>query len=138
MHVTFPFGRDRPLVSTYRDATGVPPGQTALRREAPPTAAVPPAPAADTFPVHPGLTVAAELAARQLSAHALALRLRVPANRITAIVNGRRAITPETALRFGRFFGNAPEFWMDLQTRYDLAVARREHGAEIERDVGPA
>lgn len=137
MHVTFPFGRDRPLVSTYRDGASAAPVNPALRRDQVP-AAVAPEPAADTFPVHPGLTVAAELAARQLSAHALALKLRVPANRITAIVNGRRAISPETALRFGRFFGNAPEFWMDLQTRYDLAVARREHGAEIERDVSPA
>jgi addiction module HigA family antidote len=136
VHVTFPFGRDRPLTSNYRDNAPAP-GNPALRRDQ--AAAAPaPEPATDTFPVHPGLTVAAELAARQLSAHALALRLRVPANRITAIVNGRRAITPETALRFARFFGNPPEFWLDLQTRYDLAVARREHGAEIERDVGPA
>jgi addiction module HigA family antidote len=91
----------------------------------------------DVFPVHPGLTLAAEIAVRSLSAHALALRLRVPANRISGIVNGRRSITPETALRLGRFFGTPPEFWMDLQTRYDLAVARRQLGAEITRDVGP-
>jgi antitoxin HigA-1 len=86
-------------------------------------------------PVHPGRTLAAELAARGLSANALALKLRVPANRISDIVRGQRAISPETALRLGRFFGTSAQFWMNLQTNYDLAVARQTLGAIIEREV---
>jgi antitoxin HigA-1 len=86
-------------------------------------------------PVHPGQTLAAELAARGLSANALALKLRVPANRLTAIVQGKRAISPETALRLGRYFGTSAQFWVNLQANYDLAVARQEFGATIEREV---
>jgi addiction module HigA family antidote len=86
-------------------------------------------------PVHPGKTLAAELEARGLSANALALKLRVPANRLTEIVRGHRAISPETALRLGYCFGNSAQFWVNLQANYDLAVARRELGATIEREV---
>jgi addiction module HigA family antidote len=68
-------------------------------------------------PVHPGKTLAAEIAARDLSAHALALKLRVPANRITEIVAGKRSISAETALRLGRYFGNGGGFWMALQSQ---------------------
>jgi addiction module HigA family antidote len=89
-------------------------------------------------PVHPGRTLAAELAARGLTAGALALKLRVPANRLSDIVRGQRAISPETALRLGRYFGNSPQFWMNLQTAYDLAMARQEIGATIEREVEAA
>jgi antitoxin HigA-1 len=74
-------------------------------------------------PVHPGETLGEELEARGISAHAFALKLRVPANRITEIINGKRCISAETALRLGRYFGNSPEFWMRLQAGYDLAVA---------------
>lgn len=89
-------------------------------------------------PSHPGDTLADELAARGLTANALALKLRVPANRITDIVRGRRAITAETALRLGRYFGTGAKFWVDLQASHDLAVAERALGAIIEKEVDPA
>ena len=89
-------------------------------------------------PVHPGRTVAAELAVRGLTANALALKLRVPANRLSDIVRGHRAISPETALRLGRHFGTGAAFWMNLQANYDLALARQELGATIDREVEAA
>lgn len=89
-------------------------------------------------PSHPGETLADELAARGLTANALALKLRVPANRITDIVRGRRALTAETALRLGRYFGTGAKFWVDLQASYDLAVAERDLGAVIEKEIDPA
>ncbi|MBX9759814.1 MAG: HigA family addiction module antidote protein [Beijerinckiaceae bacterium] len=85
--------------------------------------------------VHPGEILGEEIAARGITAHALALKLRVPANRISGIINGVRAITPETALRLGRYFGNSPSFWMNLQTAYDLQVAERELGRKIDAEV---
>ncbi len=89
-------------------------------------------------PSHPGDTLADELEARGLSANALALNLRVPANRISDIIRGRRALTAETALRLGRYFGTGAKFWVDLQAAYDLAVAERDHGATVNREVDPA
>jgi addiction module HigA family antidote len=89
-------------------------------------------------PVHPGRTLAAELVARGLTAGALALKLRVPANRLSDIVRGQRAISPETALRLGRYFGTGAQFWMNLQANYDLAIARQEMGAIIDREVEAA
>jgi addiction module HigA family antidote len=89
-------------------------------------------------PSHPGDTLADELAARGLTASALALKLRVPANRITDIVRGRRALTAETALRLGRYLGTGGKFWIDLQAAYDLAVAERDFGATIDKEVDPA
>ena len=89
-------------------------------------------------PVHPGRTLAAELAARGLTANALALKLRVPANRLSEILRGHRAISPETALRLGRYFGNRAQFWLDLQSQYEIARVERERGAEITRRVRPA
>jgi len=89
-------------------------------------------------PSHPGETLADELTARGLTANALALKLRVPANRISDIVRGRRALTAETALRLGRYFGTGAKFWVDLQAGYDLAVAERDLGAIIEKEVDPA
>ncbi len=89
-------------------------------------------------PVHPGQTLADEIAARGLTANALALKLRVPANRLTDIVRGRRSISAETALRLGRYFGTSAQFWMNLQANYDLAVAREAFGAAIEREVEAA
>lgn len=86
-------------------------------------------------PIHPGRILKRELAARKLSANRLALALRVPSGRITDILNGKRGITPDTALRFARFFGNSAEFWMNLQTRYDLAIATQELGASIAAEV---
>ena len=72
------------------------------------------------IPVHPGRILKRELEARLLSANRLALALRVPSGRMTMILNGKRAITPETALRLARYFGNSPQFWMNLQTSYDV------------------
>ncbi|HTJ31102.1 MAG TPA: HigA family addiction module antitoxin [Acidobacteriaceae bacterium] len=70
-----------------------------------------------------------------LSQNALAMKLRVPATRIGDIIHNRRGITPDTALRLARFFGNSPEFWLNLQQAYDLSKARMESGSAIEREV---
>lgn len=86
-------------------------------------------------PVHPGRILKRELVARELSANKLALSLRVPSGRITSILNGKRAITPETALRLGCYFGNNAQFWMNLQTRYDLITTERDMGKRIESEV---
>ena len=79
-----------------------------------------------------------ELKARELSANRLALDLSVPSGRITDILNGRRSITADTAVRLGRYFGNRAQFWLDLQSQYDIAVIERERGAEIAKRVRPA
>ncbi len=86
-------------------------------------------------PIHPGRILKRELAACGLSANKLALALHVPSGRITTILNGKRAISPETALRLARFFGNSAQFWMNLQSRYDLAVAEQEMGERIATEV---
>jgi antitoxin HigA-1 len=70
-----------------------------------------------------------------LSQNALAMKIRVPATRIGDIIHGRRGITPDTALRLARFFGNSPEFWLNLQQMYDLSKARLELKKQIEREV---
>ena len=70
-----------------------------------------------------------------LSANALAIELRVPANRIQAIVKGQRAITADTALRLAQYFGNSPEFWLNLQKNYELDSAKREKLTEIQAFV---
>jgi addiction module HigA family antidote len=85
--------------------------------------------------VHPGRTLAAELASRGLSAHALALKLRVPANRLSEIIVGKRGISVETALRLGRYFGTGASFWAQLQTQYDLALAEEQLGKRIDAEV---
>jgi addiction module HigA family antidote len=87
---------------------------------------------------HPGRLLKRELAARGLSANRLALDLGVPSGRITDILNGRRGISADTAVRLGRYFGNGAQFWIDLQSQYDIAVVERERGAEIVRRVHPA
>ena len=86
-------------------------------------------------PVHPGRILKRELEARALSANKLSLSLRVPSGRITSILNAKRAVTPETALRLSRYFGNSAQFWMNLQTRYDLTVAEQEMGERINAEV---
>jgi addiction module HigA family antidote len=86
-------------------------------------------------PVHPGRTLAAELSARGLTANALALKLRVPSNRVSDIVRGNRAISTETALRLGRYFGTGAQFWMNLQVNYDLALAEEKLGDSIAQQV---
>ncbi len=87
---------------------------------------------------HPGRLLKRELVARGLSANRLALSLGVPSGRVTDILNGRRGITADTAVRLGRFFGNSAQFWLDLQGQYDIAVVERDRGAAIARAVHPA
>jgi addiction module HigA family antidote len=87
---------------------------------------------------HPGEYLRDELEARGISAHALSLALRLPASRISQIMRGRRAITPETALRLARYFGGSATIWLRLQTAYDLARAEAELTPRIEAEVTPA
>jgi addiction module HigA family antidote len=86
---------------------------------------------------HPGRLLRRELAVRKISANRLALDIGVPSGRITDILNGRRSISADTAVRLGRYFGNRPQFWLDLQAQFDIAVVERDHGAEITRQVRP-
>ena len=87
-------------------------------------------------PIHPGEILKTEfLDELGLTAYALAKALRVPANRVTEIVNGERSITADTALRLARYLGTTPEFWLNLQAHFDLSVAKRTLGPEIERNV---
>jgi len=89
-------------------------------------------------PVHPGEILREEfMAPLGLSMNKMAMALRVPVTRIADIVNERRGITADTALRFARYFNNAPAFWMNLQTRYDLEVAQDAIAAQVVRDVQP-
>ncbi len=88
--------------------------------------------------IHPGRLLRRELEARKLSANRLALDLGVPSGRITDILNGRRSISADTALRLARYFDNSARFWLDLQSQYDSAIAERDHGAEINKRVHPA
>jgi antitoxin HigA-1 len=89
-------------------------------------------------PVHPGRLLRREMQARSLSANALALALRVSSGRITDILNGKRGVSPETAMRLARYFGNSPRFWLNLQTTYELEVAEAELGERIAAEVAPA
>jgi addiction module HigA family antidote len=87
-------------------------------------------------PIHPGEILQTEfLDEHELSSYGLARALRVPVNRITAIVKGERSITADTALRLARFFDTSPEFWINLQSHYDLEVASRKGARIIEREV---
>jgi antitoxin HigA-1 len=89
-------------------------------------------------PVHPGEILSEEfMAPLGLSMNKIAMDLRVPVTRIADIVNEKRGITAEAALRFARYFNNSPAFWMNLQTRYELEVAEDELAAKVERDVQP-
>ena len=78
--------------------------------------------------VHPGRLLKRELTVRELSANRLALDTGVPSGRVTDILNGRRSITAGTAVRLGRYFANSAQFWLDLQSQYDIAVVERESG----------
>jgi antitoxin HigA-1 len=87
-------------------------------------------------PIHPGEVLREEfLLPLGGNAHALAMELKVPAPRINDIVRERRSITPDTALRLARYFSTTPQFWLNLQTSYDLKIAEREIGSKIEREV---
>ncbi len=89
-------------------------------------------------PIHPGEILREEfMAPLNLSQNRLALDLRVPADRINKIVREERAISPDTALRLARYFETTPEFWMNLQTRYDLLVAQDQEQGVVDREVEP-
>lgn len=81
--------------------------------------------------IHPGEQLAEQLKALDMTAAELGRRLQVPANRITEILNAQRAITGDTALRLGHFFDTSPQFWLNLQTIYDLRVAEKKAGLAI-------
>ena len=87
---------------------------------------------------HPGRLLKRELEARNVSANRLALDIGVPSGRITDILNGRRSISADSAVRLGRYFGNGARFWLGLQGQYDVATIERERGSEIARRVRPA
>ncbi|MBC8200114.1 MAG: HigA family addiction module antidote protein [Desulfobacteraceae bacterium] len=89
-------------------------------------------------PIHPGRILKREIRTRELSANKLALALRVPSGRITQILNEKRGVSVETALRLSRYFGNSAQFWMNLQARYELAVAEHEMGSRINVEVEQA
>jgi antitoxin HigA-1 len=83
--------------------------------------------------IHPGEILAEELAEIAVTPTELARQLRVPANRITQILHGKRAITGDTALRLGHWFGTSARFWLNLQSAYDIRIAEQVAGAEIKR-----
>src|ERR1700737_1068897 len=84
-------------------------------------------------PIHPGEILAEELAETAVTPTELAQKLKVPANRITQIIQGKRAISGDTALRLGHWFGTSAQFWLNLQSAYDIRMAAQHAGAEIER-----
>jgi antitoxin HigA-1 len=81
--------------------------------------------------IHPGQHLSEELKELGMSAAELARKLEVPTNRITAILNGQRAVTGDTALRLAHFFGTSAEFWLNLQTLYELRIAQKKAGKSI-------
>ena len=92
----------------------------------------------DFPPVHPGEILLEEfLKPMGISQYRLAESIRVPARRINEIVLAKRGITADTALRLSRFFGNSAQFWMNLQTRYELESARESSASSIDREVRP-
>jgi antitoxin HigA-1 len=84
-------------------------------------------------PIHPGEILAEELAEIEVTPSELARQLRVPPNRITQILHGKRAITGDTALRLGHWFGTSAQFWLNLQSAYDIRLAEKTAGAQIKR-----
>jgi antitoxin HigA-1 len=82
-------------------------------------------------PIHPGEHLAEELTDMKMSAAAFARQIDVPVNRVTGIINGKRSITADTALRLGHWFGMSPQFWMNLQDGYELRLAERELGDRL-------
>lgn len=88
-------------------------------------------------PVHPGEVLRDEIEALDMSANALAQELDVPPNRITAILNGQRGVTADTALRLSRYLGTTPEFWLNLQKTYELRIAEIDAGDSINKQIKP-
>jgi addiction module HigA family antidote len=84
-------------------------------------------------PIHPGEHLAEELREIGISAAELARQIDVPVNRVTGIINGQRSVTADTALRLGHWFGTSPEFWLNLQSLYELRLARREVGDRVKK-----
>ena len=90
------------------------------------------------LPVHPGTVLKKDLLdPLGMSINQLAKELRVPANRLSQIVRGRRGITPDTSLRLARYFGFTPEYWLNMQTHYDMEITRRQSMKQIEKEVNP-
>ncbi len=87
--------------------------------------------------IHPGEILADELQELRISAAELARTLQVPTNRITQILNGKRAITADTALRLGQWFGTGPELWMNLQKSYEIRLAEQQVGEKIQKMIKP-
>ncbi len=83
------------------------------------------------MPIHPGEHLAEELTALKMSAAELARRIKVPTNRVTEILNGQRGITGDTALRLGHYFGTSAQFWLNLQSLYELRLAEQKAGRAI-------
>lgn len=83
------------------------------------------------IPIHPGEHLAEELKTLDMSAAELARKIAVPTNRVTQILNGTRSITGDTALRLGHFFGTTPQFWLNLQSLYDVRIAESKAGKSI-------
>ncbi len=89
-------------------------------------------------PIHPGEILREEfLVPIEMSANALAIELHVPAPRINDVIRERRSVTPDTALRLARYFGTTPQFWLNLQTAFDLRKAEAELGTKISAEVRP-
>ena len=88
-------------------------------------------------PVHPGEVLRDEIDMLDMSAKALAQELDVPPNRITAILNGQRGVSADTALRLSRYLGTTPEFWLNLQKTFELRIAEMEAGESIEKRIKP-
>jgi addiction module HigA family antidote len=82
-------------------------------------------------PIHPGEILEGELGELGITPTELARQLRVPHNRLTQIIQGKRAVTGDTALRLGHWFGTGPNFWMNLQALHDVRLAEQESGAEV-------
>lgn len=82
-------------------------------------------------PIHPGEILADELQEIGVTPTELSRQINVPANRVTQIIHGRRGITGDTALRLGHWFGNSAQFWLNLQSAYDIRVAKQKAGREI-------
>jgi len=89
-------------------------------------------------PIHPGEILLEEfLAPMEISQYRLAKDIHVPARRINEIVHGKRAITADTALRLSRYFGTSAEFWTNLQSAYELDIARQKLGEKLEKEIEP-
>jgi antitoxin HigA-1 len=88
-------------------------------------------------PIHPGEILKDEIDELGLTANAMALALRIPSNRLTEIINGKRGISADTAMRLARYFGTSAQMWMNLQSHYELEVAEHDLAERIDREVQP-